>query len=281
MQEEDATTAFAGKVVLITGASSGIGAAAARAFAKRGAQVALVARSAPALEKIAGEIRRDGGTALAVPADVGDATSRSALMDRVVAELGGIDVLVNNAGTNHRGPVEERSPSELAEIVTVNLVAPILLTRAVLPHLRRRGGGAIVNVASLAGRVPLPDEATYSATKFALRAFSFAVAEELAGSGIHVCVVSPGPVDTGFIMSDLENVPDLVFSQPMSTAEEIADQIVASAAEGGGERTPSRVSSVMTTLGYLFPSLRRAATPLMAKRGHRAKEAYLRRAREN
>jgi short-subunit dehydrogenase len=277
---EDTSSAFAGKVVLITGASSGIGAAAARLFAKRGAQVALAARNAKLLDELAGEISREGGTALAVPTNVGDAAARSSLVERVVVELGGIDVLVNNAGTNHRGPVEERTPSELSDIVTINLLAPILLTRAVLPHLRRRGGGAIVNVASLAGRVPLPDEATYSATKFGLRAFSFAIADELAGSGIRVSVVSPGPVDTGFIMSDLENVPDLVFSQPMSTAEEIAHMVVASASVGGRERTPSRVSSVMTTLAYLFPALRRGATPLMEKRGRRAKEVYLKRARE-
>src|SRR5581483_2734001 len=109
---------------------------------------------------------------------------------------------------------EERSPEELVQIVNVNLTAPILLTRAALPYLRRRGAGTVVNIASLAGRVPLPHEATYSATKFALRAFSFALAEELAGTKIRISVVSPGPVETGFILTDLEHVPDLVFSQP-------------------------------------------------------------------
>ncbi len=269
---------FQGKVIVITGASSGIGAAAARAFAAEGGHVVLAARSAAPLEAVAGEIVAAGGRALAVPLDVCDPGAPERLLERAARELGGIDVLVNNAGVNHRGAVEERTPAELAQIVAINLTAPILLTRAVLPYLRRRGAGAIVNVASLAGRVPLPHEATYSATKFGLRAFSFALAGELAGSTIKVAVVSPGPVDTGFIMADIDHVPDLVFSQPMSTAAEIAAQILDSAADGRRERTPSRGSSVMTTFGYLFPALRSRLTPLLERRGRAAKEAFRRRA---
>jgi hypothetical protein len=273
-----ASKRFEGKVIVVTGASSGIGAAAARAFAAEGGHVVLAARSAASLEQLAGAIVAAGGRALAVTVDVGDPGAPERLLERAARELGGIDVLVNNAGVNHRGAVEERAGAELAQIVTINLTAPILLTRAVLPYLRRRGGGAIVNVASLAGRVPLPHEATYSATKFGLRAFSFSLAEELAGSTIKVAVVSPGPVDTGFIMTDLENVPDLVFSQPMSTAEEIAALILDSAADGRRERTPSRGSSLVTTLGYLFPAIRSRLTPLLERRGRAAKEMFRRRA---
>jgi short-subunit dehydrogenase len=269
---------FEGRVVVVTGASSGIGAAAARAFAAEGGQVVLAARSAAPLERLAREIVAAGGRALAVPLDVGAPGAPERLLERAASELGGVDVLVNNAGVNHRGAVEERSAAELAEIVAVNLTAPILMTRAALPHLRRRGAGAIVNVASLAGRVPLPHEATYSATKFGLRAFSFSLAEELAGSPIKVAVVSPGPVDTGFIMTDLDNVPDLVFSQPVSTAEAIAALVLDSAADGRRERTSSGASRVMTTLGYLFPSLRSGLTPLLERRGRAAKEALRKRA---
>ncbi len=268
---------FAGKVIVVTGASSGIGAAAARAFAAEGGHIVLVARSAPPLEQLAGEIVAAGGRALAVPVDVSDPGVPERLLERAARELGGIDVLVNNAGVNHRGAVEERTDAELAQIVAVNLTAPILLTHAVLPHLRRRGAGAIVNVASLAGRVPLPYEATYSATKFGLRAFSFSLAEELAGSAITVSVVSPGPVDTGFIMTDLDHVPDLVFSQPVSTAAQIAALVLDSAADGRRERTPSRGSSLVTTFGYLFPALRSLLTPLLARRGRAAKETFRRR----
>jgi short-subunit dehydrogenase len=208
---------------------------------------------------------------------VGDPGAPERLLGQAARAFGGIDVLVNNAGANHRGAVEGRTAAELAQIVAINLTAPILLTRAALPHLRLRGAGTIVNVASLAGRVPLPHEATYSATKFGLRAFSFSLAEELAGSTIRVSVVSPGPVDTGFIMNDLDHVPDLVFSQPMRTAEEVAAMVLDSAADGRRERTPSRASSVMTTLGYLLPSLRSSLMPMLERRGRAAKETFRKR----
>src|SRR5262245_39587374 len=173
---------FAGKVIVVTGASSGIGAASARAFAAEGGSVVLVARSADSLQRIAAEIEAAGGKARPMPANVGDSRAAATLLDRVAAELGGIDVLVNNAGVNYRGAVEERKAEELAEIIAVNLTAPILMSRAVLPYLKKRSGGAIVNVASLAGIVPLPHESTYAASKWGLRGFSFSLAEELAGS---------------------------------------------------------------------------------------------------
>jgi short-subunit dehydrogenase len=269
---------FAGKVIVVTGASSGIGAASARVFAAEGGHVVLVARSVEPLERIAAEIRGAGGRARAMATNVGDSRAAAALLDRVASELGGIDVLVNNAGVNYRGAVEERNAQELAEIIAVNLTAPILMSQAVLPHLRKRGGGAIVNVASLAGRVPLPHEATYAASKWGLRGFSFSLAEELAGSGIRVSVVSPGPVDTGFIMSKLAEVPDVVFSQPMSTAEQIATLVVDSAHDGERERLPSRASGYLTTFAYLFPRLRQSMTPLFERRGRVAKQKYIERA---
>ncbi|HEX4338804.1 MAG TPA: SDR family oxidoreductase [Polyangiaceae bacterium] len=269
---------FVGKVVIVTGASSGIGAAAARDFAAEGGDVVLVARSAGPLEETAYAIRRSGGKATSMPTDVGDPNAARALLDRVAKEHGGIDVLVNNAGVNYRGAVEDRKPEELAQIISVNLTAPIVMSQAVLPYLRKRGAGTIVNVASLAGHVPLPHEATYAASKWGLRGFSFSLAEELADSNIRVAVVSPGPVDTGFIMASIADVPDLVFSQPMSTADEIAKLVVDSAADGQRERLPSRASGYLTTVAYLFPKLRQRLTPLLEKRGRAAKQTYLARA---
>lgn len=264
---------FAGKVVVVTGASAGIGAAAARRFVAEGARVVLAARGITELETLAREIGPE--RALAVPTDVADASAAAALLDRAVATFGAIHVLVNNAGFNRRGPVEQAPAEDLARIVDVNLRAPIVLTRLALPHLRRAGGGAIVNVASIAGRIPLPEEATYSATKFGLRAFTFALADELEGSGITVSAVSPGPVETRFILREVEEVPDVVFSQPMSSADEIADLILACAADGRLERAYPASSAYLATLGYLVPQIPRLLRPLLERQGRAAKQSYI------
>ena len=190
-------------------------------------------------------------------------------------ETGGIQILVNNAGYNHRGPLLGADPEELARIVDVNLKAPILLTRLFLPQLREQLKANIVNVASIAGQIPLPDEATYSATKFGLRGFSMALAAELRESPVRVSLVSPGPIDTGFITRDLENVPDLVFSQPMSSAEDVAAAVLDCADDGTLERTIPRLSGVLATAGYLVPELPRWLRPLLEMQGRRAKERFI------
>lgn len=270
------TGRFSGRTVVVTGASAGVGAAAARRFAAEGAFVVLAARGAEALEDVAKEIEAAGGEALAVPTDVSDREQAAGLLERAADRTGRVDVLVNNAAYNRRGPVEEVPDAELARVVDVNLRAPVVLTRLALPYLRRAGGGAVVNVASLAGRIPLPDEAAYSATKFGLRGFSFALAEELRGTGISVSVVSPGPIATEFILGEIDAVPDLVFSQPMSSAEEIAALVVECAADGRRERAHPRSSALLSTLGYLVPALPRAIRPLLLRRGRAAKERYRR-----
>ncbi|MCB9649082.1 MAG: SDR family oxidoreductase [Deltaproteobacteria bacterium] len=258
---------FQDRVVIITGASAGIGAAAARRFSAEGAKLVLAARDEARLQAFAASL---GGEALAVPCDV----ARDADCDRLLAEaeraFGGVDVLVNNAGLHLRGPVERRDATELAAMVDVNLRAPVYLTRCVLPMLRARGGGAVVQVASLAGCVPLPDAATYSATKFGLRAFSLALAEELEGSGIRIGVVSPGPVDTGFIMDELHEVSDATMSQPISTAEEVAEAVL-DAAERGGELKLPRASGALTTVAYALPGLARLIRPALERKGRRVK----------
>jgi hypothetical protein len=267
---------FSGKVVLITGASrpEGIGAAAAQRFADEGASVAITARGAAGLEAVATRIRDRGGNARAFPADLSAPAGCEAMLRAVDEAFGGFDVLVNNAGANTRGNVENQDPAALANIIQVNLVAPILLTRLALPRLRARGGGSVVQVASIAGQIPLDVEAVYSASKHGLRSFSFALREELAGSQIHVAVVSPGPVETGFLLDELDDVPNIVFANPMSSADEVAALIVESAVDGRRERTIPARTGALARFAAAVPSLRRALGPAMERRGKAAKAAF-------
>jgi short-subunit dehydrogenase len=183
---------------------------------------------------------------------------------------------VNNAGVNHRGEVADRTAEELEQIVDTNLVAPILLTHAALPLLR--DGGVVVNVASLAGKVPVPHEAAYSGSKAGLRAFSRALGTELSARGVRVCCVNPGPVDTGFF-ADIDKVPNLVFSQPMSSAEQIADAVVRAVESRAREIDVPAVSGKLATLAYLSPRIFAALRPIFEKRGARNKERYVARKR--
>ena len=188
---------FKDKTVIITGASEGIGAAAARKFADAGANLMLVARTKRTLEAIAQEVG-DRCKAKIFAMDVADPAACVDLFKKTEFEFDRIDVLVNNAGNHSRGLVEDVSPEDLGRMIDVNLKAPIILSRLALPYLREAGGGAIINVASIGGRTAVQGSATYSASKFGLRIFTFALAEELRGSGIRIAAVSPGPVvDTG------------------------------------------------------------------------------------
>jgi len=261
---------FKDKTVIVTGGSEGVGAATARAFAAAGANLVLVARTRKNLEKIAAELRTQTKVEI-VAADVADTDAIANLFKKAHYEFGAIHVLVNNAGFHRRGLFEAISSEDLGRMIDVNLKAPILLARAVLPYLREAGGGAIVNVGSLAGRTPVPGSAAYSASKSGLRALTYALAEELRGSGIKVAVVSPGPIDTGFIMSDIDQVTDLTFSQPISTAGEVAREILELCSNDKPERSMPPVSGFLTTLTYLFPGLGRVMRPLLERKGRNTK----------
>jgi short-subunit dehydrogenase len=180
--------------------------------------------------------------------------------------------VVNNAGVHHRGPVAERTPAELAAMVTVNLAAPIVLARAALPLLG--AGGAILDVGSLAGMVPVRDAATYSATKAGLRAFSRALRDELRARGVRVCTVNPGPVDTDFFLDELERVTPITFSQPMSTPEEVAAAALRCLESGRAEVALPWFSGKLATLGYLSPRFMKLLRPAMERLGARKKAAY-------
>jgi len=256
---------FVNKTVIVTGASEGVGAAAARLFHAEGANVVLVARGQEMLEK---QARTFGNRALAVAADVTDRLQLANVVARTVEAFQGVDVLVNNAGFNCRGELAEIAVESLEQIVNVNLKAPIVMTKLTCK-------GAIVNVASLAGMIPMPDEATYCATKFGLRGFSFSLAEELRDTGVTVSTVAPGPVETGFILTDLDEVPDYVFSQPMSTAEQVAGLILDCAEDGRRERAIPKNSARLATLGFHLPFLTKLLRPLLNKKGARLKKRYI------
>jgi hypothetical protein len=263
---------FEQKIALVTGGSAGIGLATARQLAARGTRVALVARTEKTLRDAAQEL---GGEAFVC--DMNDLPSVTALPARVIERMGALDIVVNNAGLHHRGPLLSINPLALCDMITVNLAAPVVLCRAAAPLMRKPG--SIVNVASLAGMVPMRLQVTYGASKAGLRSFSRALRDELAGSGITVSVVSPGLVDTGFFGEELERVADVTFSQPMSTAEEVARAIVRCIEEGTHEIALPWLSGKLCTLGYLSPALTRLLRPAMEKRGARNKRAYIERKR--
>lgn len=262
---------FRDRIVLVTGGSAGVGAATARRFASAGARLVLVARGRAQLEAVAAGLPAYTEV-LTCPADVTDAEACRALLEQTAARFGGLHVLVNNAGFHARGPVANIDAADLGRMIDVNLRAPVVLSRLALPLLRKSGGGAIVNVASLAGRTPVAGAAAYSASKFGLRAFTFALGEELRGSGVKVAAVSPGPIDTGFIMDNLDAVADITFSQPLSTAEEVAEVVMRLATDHARERSMPPASGLLTTMSYLFPGLGRALKPALTRRGRKIKQ---------
>ena len=261
---------FKDKTVVITGGSEGVGAACARLFADAGANLMLVARGKKKLEAIAEELR-DKTRVEIFAMDVADTEACVNLFKKADFEFGRVDILVNNAGYHVRAPFESTATNDLAMTIDVNLRAPIVLTRLAIPHIREAGGGAIINVGSLAGRTMVPGSAAYAASKAGLRSLTYSVAEELHGSNIKLGVVAPGPIDTGFIMTDIDSTTDLVFSQPMSSAEEVAQVILDLCGNGVREQCMHTSSRILTTLSYLWPWIGRQLRPMLEKKGARVK----------
>ncbi|MBA3945235.1 MAG: SDR family oxidoreductase [Herpetosiphonaceae bacterium] len=183
-----------GKIVIITGASSGIGAATAKELSRRGATVVLAARRQSELDQLAREINSTGGIALAVQTDASKSEDLKHLVTTTIEHFGRIDVLYNNAGIGDEGPLAAMTDAGLERIVATNLLAPIRLSREVLPHMQRQRSGHIISTGSVASHIASPG--LYSMTKFALRGFSDALRREVWRSGIHVSLVSPGFIRT-------------------------------------------------------------------------------------
>ena len=212
-----------GKRVLVTGGSSGIGLALAHAFLAKGAKVVITGRRPDALAKAVQELRENYSHAWSVAANVASSDGRAATIRHALEALGGLDILVNNAGGVRAGRLENTPEAELQAMIDVDLVAPILLTRAVLPALRASGDAMVVNVSSGIALIGAPFYATYAATKAGLAHFGEALRRELKGEDVHVLTVYPGGTDTPMMKSNRAG-PELGFAREPATA--VADAVV-------------------------------------------------------
>jgi uncharacterized oxidoreductase len=182
--------------VLVTGAGSGIGRATAVALGRKGVRLTLAGRREEPLRETAKLVEEAGGEAQAVPGDVADSEARERLVRAAVERFGGLDVLVNNAGSVRADRLENIDAEEIQSQIEVNLLAPILLSRTALPALRESGGATIVNVSSGFGLVGMPFYSVYAATKAGIAHFGGALRRELFGEGVHVMTIYPGATET-------------------------------------------------------------------------------------
>jgi short-subunit dehydrogenase len=218
--------ALDGAAVLVTGASSGIGAALAPALAARGARVGLVARRADRLVEVGEACARGGSPQVECwPCDLGDLDAADTMVRDAEERFGGIDLLVNNAAIPKRRTVGDLTFDEVDETMRVNFLSPARLTLAVLTGMLARGRGSIVNVSSLGGRLGIRGEAAYSASKFALCGWSESMMADLAGTGVDVRLVLPGAIDTE-IWDQPGNDPAF-YDGPFDPPQVVADAIVA------------------------------------------------------
>lgn len=188
--------ALEGRVAAVTGASSGIGEATALALAREGAPVALGARREERIDALAERIESEGGRALSIQVDVADEGQARSFVETTHRELGGLSILVNNAGVMLLGPVEGADIADWRRMVEVNLLGVLYCTHAALPLMREGGGGDVVNVSSVAGRIARAGTAVYNLTKWGLNGFSEGLRQEALYSGIRVSLVEPGVVET-------------------------------------------------------------------------------------
>lgn len=247
-------------VVVVTGASSGIGAATALRFAAAGSRLVLAARRVDRLETIAERIRSDGGDAMALRCDVTDASDREGLVASVREAFGRCDVLVNSAGVPGGGRFRDRSPEQIDRVVAVNLLGVLQTTRAFLPSMLEHGAGHVVNVASLAGVVATPGASVYGATKHAVIAFSESLNASTRRHGVLVTAVNPAFVRT-------EGFPERRPRLLTLTVERVADTIVRVVREGiAPVHSVPRWFAALEAFRILTPPLYRLGTNLAARR---------------
>lgn len=248
-------------VIVVTGASSGIGAATARLFGRQGYRVVLAARRLDRLEALANEIRADEGEVLPVATDVTQLQQIQNLVDSSIAQYGQIDVLFNNAGLGRSRPLDVMEPEAEIELqLRVNVSGVIQTTRAVLPHMIQRRRGHIINMSSIAGLMGTPNLSVYSASKFSVRGFSEALRREVRKDGIHISTVYSGAVATEFaeqsgitgksVKSGIKTPRALTL-----TAEDVARRVLTLVDHPRRAVIVPRPMRALTTLNALFPGL--------------------------
>ena len=189
---------FNGQIVLITGASSGIGKQLAVDFAGRGAVVVGCGRSITRLKEVLKEVRQSSADSAMMACDVSDPEQVQGMIEKILTDFGAVDILINNAGIGMRKPFAETSLSTIEEIMRINYLGAVYCTHALLPSMIQRGGGHIVNISSGAGKIGTLNMAAYCASKFAMNGWSESLYHELKPLGVKVSLVCPGPVHTGF-----------------------------------------------------------------------------------
>jgi NADP-dependent 3-hydroxy acid dehydrogenase YdfG len=185
-------------VTLITGGSKGIGKGIARALAEEGCRLVITARSPEPLEETSRALAHTGAEVVAVSGDVGLEEDAAKMVKAAIENFGRLDILINNAGIGHKGPIEEMAIDDWDNLFRTNVRGPFLLVKRAIPHMKKQGRGTIVNIASLAGKNPVPNMACYAATKWALHGFSVSIMGELRKHNIRTILVNPGSTATEF-----------------------------------------------------------------------------------
>ncbi|HWB67507.1 MAG TPA: SDR family NAD(P)-dependent oxidoreductase [Mycobacteriales bacterium] len=241
---------LAGSAVLVTGASTGIGAATARALGAAGARVGLAARRQELLDKVADETGAAGAPDVAVwAADLADLAVAEQVAREAWDRFDGLDGLVNNAGAPKRRHVTRLTSEDVEQTMQLNYFSPVRMMLTLLPLMRERGSGVIVNVASLAGRVPPPREAAYAGSKFALTGFSEVMAVDLWDEPVQVRVVQPGPIDTP-IWGDVPGNEPPAYTGQMYPPEDCAAAILDALTGDGFERfVPPELGDIVAAKG--------------------------------
>jgi short-subunit dehydrogenase len=261
-----------GKVVLITGASSGFGEDAARLFAREGCRVVLAARRLEKLQALAAEIQSEGGEAIAIPVDVNESAEIEVMVQTVLDLYQQIDILFNNAGFGAMDWFENLEPQRHIEtLIHVNLVGTMLVTRAVLPGMLERRAGHIINMASVAGLIASPLITTYSASKHGVRAFTDALRREVTPFGVRVSGIYPGPAGTEFgTHLKKHRTRDTVnrFIDLRMTSEYVARRVVGLAKHPRRSLVIPGWFRVITTFDTVFPVIVDWILYLFAKRTH-------------